>query len=939
MSAFKKVRDFCVKKRAYILALLLPAAILFAAYIVFQVYPFGKRSVLSLDLNAQYVYYYDYMYDVFAGDESLFYSWSRNLSGEFMGIIGYYLASPFSLIVWLFPRKMITEGLLTMMIAKAAAAGLSCCFLLKKHRGYGDLTSVLFSVMYALCGYFVVQTMNPMWLDGVIALPLVVMGIERLCNKKGIALYVLSLLYIFVANFYIGYMTGIFSALYYVYYISSGKSDRTCFGDVCGSVVSFGLSSISAILMSCFMILPVYKSLSNGKFTFTEPDYSPAENFQIADSFLKLFPSTYDTVRMEGLPILYCGTLSLVFAAVYFMSKKEKAREKIAGGALIGLLFLSMYIRPLDMLWHGGQMPNWLPYRYSFMVSFLIVLFGAQAFENKKIGARGIGAAFAVLLAMLLYSDYNAGHDYYDTTLIIVIPLCVLAVVCILAYALKKRGGRVLTIALAVVVCLECFMNTAMSLYDMHEDIVFSDRSTYLGDIPYSREITDAVHELDDGFYRMEKTYHRTVNDPIALRMYGMSHSSSTLNSKSISLLGDLGFSSREHYTRYDGATVLTDDIFGVKYVLSKYKCYVPYIETVDVDNQLDVTVYKNADALGIAYLADREIEYWDYSDGSAQLRTEKESPFIIQNALAGKLVGKEIEVFKEITETEFDSSNIKLGSTTDAHTSCRKKNENDDASITFTVTMPQGGALYMYLPTEYERETYLYVNGDYVSPYFRYENYGIKYIGTFDEGEEVSVKLELRDDAVYYKTAEFYYADSAAMAQFQSVMSAMNDSTELVRESGSRIRLNVNAVEDSALFTTIPAEEGWSVYIDGKRAELGKTMNDALLCVDVPAGEHEIVLVFFPAGLKVGLVLTACGAVLFAAMLIFMRLMRRQEQGLQPLLPVSEPLRAQENPLLGTELSEQLRESANKLSAAGTSAEVQGAQLVNIDESDLDNL
>lgn len=920
-----KVRDFCVQKRAYILALLLPAVILLAAYVVFQVYPFGKRSVLSLDLNAQYVYYYDYMYDVFAGDESLFYSWSRNLSGEFMGIIGYYLASPFSLIVWLFPRKMITEGLLAMMLAKAAAAGISCCFLLKKHRGYSDLTSVLFSVMYALCGYFVVQTMNPMWLDGVIALPLVVMGIEKLCDKKGISLYVLSLLYIFVANFYIGYMTGIFSALYYVYYIASGKSGRKCVGDVCGSVVSFGLSSISTILMSCFMILPVYKSLSNGKFTFSEPDFSPAENFQIADSFLKLFPSTYDTVRMEGLPILYCGTLALVFAAVYFMSRKESAREKIAGGALLGLLFLSMYIRPLDMLWHGGQMPNWLPYRYSFMVSFLIVLFGAQAFENKQIGARGIGGAFAVLLGMLLFSDYNAGHEYYDTTLIIVIPLCVLAVVCVLAYALKKRGGKAAAIALSVVVCLECYMNAAMSLYDMHEDVVFSDRSTYLGDIPYSREITDAVHEMDDGFYRMEKTYHRTVNDPIALRMYGMSHSSSTLNSKAISLLGDLGFSAREHYTRYDGATVLTDDIFGVKYVLSKYECYVPYTETVEVENELGVTVYKNSDALGIAYLADRGIEYWDYSDGSAALRTEKQSPFEIQNNLAAALSGsEECAVFKPISEVAFDSENIKVGSTTDAHKSCRKKVEDDDASISFRVTMPDSGALYMYLPTEYERETYLYVNDSYVSPYFRYENYGIKYIGTFDEAEEVDIRLELQDEAVYYKSAEFYYADSAALSQFQSKMTAMNAQTELVRKSGSRILLNVSAQEDSALFTTIPAEEGWTVYIDGQRAEPAKALNDALLCVDVPKGEHEIVLVFFPAGLKVGLVLMACGIVLFAAMLVFMRFMRREEQA-----NTAAANGEMANAFARTELSQQLRESASKLSAAGESAEIQGAQLV----------
>ena len=129
-----RVRKAIFDSRAYWLSFLLPVVILFGAYIVFQVWPFG--SVLSLDLNAQYVYYYDYMYDVFAGDESIWYSWSRNLSGEFMGIIGYYLASPFNLLVWIFPREWITEGLMTMMLAKAGAAGLTCALL------FGDVGAV-----------------------------------------------------------------------------------------------------------------------------------------------------------------------------------------------------------------------------------------------------------------------------------------------------------------------------------------------------------------------------------------------------------------------------------------------------------------------------------------------------------------------------------------------------------------------------------------------------------------------------------------------------------------------------------------------------------------------------------------------------------------------------------------------------------------------------
>lgn len=865
--------------RAYWLSFLLPVAILFVSYIIFQVWPFGERSVLSLDLNAQYVYYYDYMYDVFDGKESLFYSWSRNLSGEFMGIIGYYLASPFNLLVYMFPREWITEGLLTMMLAKAGASGLACAFFLRRHRGFSRMTTVSFSVMWALCGYFVVQTMNPMWLDGLIALPLVAAGIERICDKRKFLLYVLSLEYIFAANFYIGYMVGIFSALYFVWYLASGRSANKHFGEYCGATLMFGAGSVVAILMSCFMILPVYKSLSNGKFAFSEPDYSLAENFNIADIFIKLFPTEYDTVRMEGMPILYCGTLALVCAVMYFTCRRFTSRERISSAVFIGVMVLSMYVRPVDMMWHGGQMPNWLPYRYSFMISFLLIVFGAQTFENlraskpaSRVRGRSFGTAFIILLAMLLYADLANDGNCYDPVLTIGVPLAVLGVVLILAWVYRRYGAKKpVYIALAAFVCAEAGLNTARSLFQMHDDIVFSTRESYRWDIPLTREVTEQIHDMDDDFYRMEKTFHRCVNDPIALRMYGMSHSSSTLNAKSISLLKSLGFSGREHYTRSDGATMLTDDIFGVKYILATDSSTVPYTQTVPVQTDTAIKVYKNDNAFGMAYLANGDIIGFEPNEYS---------PFQLQNQLAAMLSGlKSSAVFKAIDDIEFDSENIKIGSTTDAHYSYRKINEDSNAWIEYTVTAQADGPVYMYLPTKYERETQLYVNEVYRGNYFLYENYSIEYLGTYKKGEEFTVKLKLLDKALYFTNAWFYYIDTEALERFDSCMQQMNSGTTLTRTGGCTLELTVDAAEDCALFTTIPSEEGWTVTIDGVKTDLETCMSDSLICVPVTAGKHKIVLSFFPAGLSAGLVLTALGVFGLAAMFSVCRLISRSDE------------------------------------------------------------
>ena len=125
-------------------------ALTYLAYALFGMYPFGPESVLCLDLNGQYVYYFEAIRDAFWGDGSIFYNWSRNLSGEFFGIIGYYLASPFTLIVILLPRTMILGSLLIMQLCKLGTAAVTFCYFLQKSRKLKPLHALLFSMMYAM---------------------------------------------------------------------------------------------------------------------------------------------------------------------------------------------------------------------------------------------------------------------------------------------------------------------------------------------------------------------------------------------------------------------------------------------------------------------------------------------------------------------------------------------------------------------------------------------------------------------------------------------------------------------------------------------------------------------------------------------------------------------------------------------------------------------
>ena len=857
----------------------IPCLILLIAYFIFGVYPFGSESVLSLDLNGQYVYYYDYMYDVFAGEESVFYSWNRNLSGEFMGIIGYYLGSPFNFLVWMFPRNMITEGLLTMMVTKVGAIGLCTAVYLSRGKGFGKLTTIVFSASYALCSYTMVQTMNPMWLDGVMILPLVVYGIEKLIDEGKFVMCVISLVYAFVTCFYIGFMIAIFSAIYFLYYavVSHKKGLARLF---IGRGMLFTAVALVSAMISSYMLIPVYHALSYGKFEFSEPDYSSVyTNFDLIEMLDKMFPLTYDTVRMSGLPFIYCGTIVLLLLPCYFFMKKIRGRDRIGGAVIIAILCVSMWICQVDMLWHGGQLPNWLPYRYSFMLSFLMIRFAAEAFENiseiRKKHIAGVAVAwFAVLLLIEKTDNYldDISRDTMDSMQVILPAMFILLVIAAVLVQFKdKFNKKHICIIFTIVISLEIFANTFVQLLRQDWDIVYSTRPSYVDVIVPTREVVDEIKAEDDGFYRIEKEYHRTVNDPMACGMYGLSHSSSTLNSKPIELLARLGFSARSHYTRSSGGTEVTNSLFGVKYILT---C--PDNSTANIESKDNITVTKNEYAMPLAYLVDDDV---------ADLELSATEPLANQNELLQYMLkGRQLltsdrvktEYFSRIIDdVDLELTNVTQGKTTDGHHSFKKKQDGLNTEIVYTFEMPESSALYMYLPSKYERTVNVWLNREvFLGTYFEGDNNSIMKIGEFKQGEMVTIGLTLTRDDLYFREAQFLYCDHEAITTDLSALKAKNTETVVERVSPTELKISVNAQKDDMLFTTVPVEKGWTVKLDGKEIEYVEVL-DALIGVELTPGEHIIEMSFTTAGYPMAIIITVSGVVIFAAMIVVYRLLQ----------------------------------------------------------------
>ncbi len=843
-------------------AFFLPLLINWIVFIIRGVYPFGDKSVLVLDLNGQYVYFFEAIKDVFQGQASPFYSWYRALGGEFSGIYAYYVASPFSLITLFFGENGMTEALLAMTLLKVGSMGLSFGIYLHNSRPSKPVYVITFSTMYALMSYAVVQANNTMWIDSLIYLPLIALGIEQICNSGKFLLYTVTLALSFISNFYIGFMMAIFCTLYFFYYYIS-KYPMKNFQRFFFAFYKWLICSVAAAGVACVIILPTYYSLQFGKNDFSSPSYEFKSKFDFIKIFTQMLPNSYDTVRPEGLPFIYCGVLSLILLPVYFVTGRIKGREKVMSGIILALMVFSFTASTVDLFWHGMQRPNWLNYRYSFMFCFLVLIFAYEALRFLNENSIRTVAGCAGVIGLLVIFVQTMDIEYLDDIFCIWFTVILLGVFIALIWGVCKKNYKGAAAVLCAVVCLEMFLNGIYDMFMLHDDVYYSDRPSYVTFMERWTPIVEEVQNRDQTLYRMEKTVHRKVNDNMRLQIRGITNSTSTLNASVITLLNKLGYASKSHWSRYAGGNPVSDSLLGIKYVLTNRQTladqYTFWFDKIDPTSDTDAKLYayKNEYALPIVYGVSPDILDYDITE-------DYSAPDVLNSVICGML-GHNTYVFRAVSDPEVTTSGVTIGSA-EGHHKYSSKDSSNPGYVQYDFKADRTGDIYFHLPSKYPREVTLQVAAyaDGASPsytpkgsYMGNETHTIFNLGHFDEGENVSVRVKLKKEDIYfYKNQDYlFYFDEEA---FKKAFTELNESGLNVTDfNDTNIKGTVNVKPgDTAMFTSIPYDEGWTVKVDGKKVELKKTLN-SLLAFDIPEGEHTVELSYAPQGFWLGL--TVC--------------------------------------------------------------------------------
>ncbi len=907
----KSFRQWLYEHRIYLLVFIIPFALMYVVYAVFKVHPWGDNSVLVLDLNGQYIYYYEALRDAFWGDGSFIYSWNRNLSGEMFGIFAYYLLSPFMLIICLLPRTMMCGAIELVQLLKIGAAAVTFAFFIRKSFKPKNTTVVIFSTCYALMTYMVVELMDLMWLDGLIYLPVICFGVSKLVDKGRTLYLIIPLALMFIAHFYIGYMVGIFTGFYFLYYLFATKTKLNA-SAVIKRILKFAFSAIIAVMLACIVIIPVYKSLSLGKLEFSAPDFSLKSQFNVLDFFTKLFPMSYDTVRPEGLPMIFCGTLTLIMTPLFFLNRKIRLKQKFGLGALAVILFISMYIAPADIAWHGFQVPNWLPYRYSFAFSFVILLMAVNTFERLDgISLKAVGGTVFGLICFLVYCETidmvsftTVSEKTLDDGTIssriggIWFSAIMLAAYFILIAMLKKKNKKWVSVIIAGVVFAELYLVSYDTLEKIDTDVAYSKYTSYESYMSDMRDIVDTIQSSDESFYRMEKTFDRTVCDPIGMGYAGISHSSSTMNTKALLFLRNLGYGYGGNFTCYNGSTYLNDSLFGLKYIIGKdddlWSSYcgtkienIPesYTKVRDfkIANELEngtVTQYENPYALSVGFQADI---------GVCRIELDNSNPFENQNVVfnsitANSSLSQTTPILNPLKYTVAEYYNVESEPYGDLTRYYNSGEENSESHIDYLIRVENEGPVYIYFPTTYEKscniwyydenefQQYIAENDtepamDFAGSYFEGDDYKILNLGEFEAGKTIRLRVTINKEA-FWTSELFYTIDFSA---FTEAVNAIKQNELNVTEYTDRSLKGTIEISGSnkVMLTTIPYEEGWKITVDGKKAEAVCAF-DSMTAIKLDEGSHTIEMTFMPDYFIIAVIISLAGLVICLVISVF---------------------------------------------------------------------
>ncbi len=887
-----------VARNIYVwLAFLIPFVLMVTAYGVMSVSPFGDKQILVTDNWHQYFpFLADMQYKLQHG-ESLFWSWAVGGGVNYFSLMSYYLASPLNFLSVFIPAEWLREFLMFSVCLKIGLAGSFTALFLRSVYKRNDPAIIMFGTSFSFCAFLIGYYWNTIWLDTVCIFPLCALGLVKLLTENKFRLFTVSLALCMLTNYYIGFFVCIFVLLIFAAYSIVHWHG---FRNFVENLIKTGFFSLIALGLTLFFLLPAFFALQNTHASASSFPSTFAINIGGTNDLfgvLKALKSitgnlanfTSPAIKAaDAIPNVSCGAVTVFFGFLYLTCPKIKTKEKIVALCLILFMFLSCIIRQLDYIWHGFHFTNMIPYRFTFLISFVIIAMAFKAFKYID-SINVIGAIIASLLSysVLALEINDPGIEkmfgterasWVTPTLVVFGCIIAFTAVLVILYAKrvfpsKKMGKTILTIALTVVVIAQ---SAATGICGVIVTTVTTTREYPRGEektaylVNYMKEREADTPEM----WRAEMTSTQTLNDGALNHYHGLSMFNSMANEKMTIFfenMGLMGWKGGNRYTYAESSPF--DNLFmNLKYLVSRDGHIHNTYDMAEVCAKENEKLFENTHYLPMGFVTDSKLADW-----KAIVDENEYNPFEQQNDFFRRATGidKDLNTRLEVaSQGHTDSSKFTVNKTAYGTYSFSCTDSSVKPHVKWNYIAPEDGLYVMYASIKDGEDVAVYQNDREQTQKYGMARPYVAPIGYFKKGDKISVYADLKagSGGKARVFVDLFNKDVFEEGYAKLSQSVMN-TTEL---TASSMKGEIDAKQDGLFYTSIPYEEGWTAVVDGEKVDI-TPVGDAALAFPVTKGNHTIELTYYPKGFWPGFAISMVCLIVFAGMCVMIYIFKKR--------------------------------------------------------------
>lgn len=797
-------------KKKYIVTSIVILGVLSVIFFIKGYYPFGSQSIIWSDMHEQITAMYYHFYDSIYNSKSLFVDFNSGGAINFVGVLAYYILSPFTLIILFFPRELIDNAVSIIVALKILLSGLTCLYFISKtFNKIDDNYKIILSLLYAFSSYSLTLYIITPWIDIVYLFPMLLLGLKKLLDLESSKLYIITLSISLICSFYITFIVLlfiIFSSFLYLYIFKKENIKKAIF--------HLGVATIISILIASVILIP----------SFIQIFASQRASINLTEIVNSKFGPLSDKIAY-----LFGSTILIVFSLLILLNFKKHKKFTIFLFLNLLLLGLPLIIEPINKMWHFGSYVYFC-YRYGFIIVLFLIIGAGYYLTNldsmkkypiivsKIIPLLLLIITFIVMFVIfykyrfrifLAIDSLTFTRDKIALLSLFFVSLLIFITVLILFFTNKKENN--FTIIFLYIITISQILFNAYFYFNKYDSNYLNNQYNWM------EEIYD-INLLKDKYYVKETNRILISNYGMVSDIRTFSNFTSLVDKTNYETMIMLGYDSYGNDTEAIGGNLFTDIILAQKYIISDREIddfYYNYAN--DIDNYLYIYEFSN---LPFGFVINN-------NSSIKNAKNSMEASNIIYNSITNNDNIFDIEKLDALENKYFISGKKRLYLDIDFNINNKRNNYN-----LFDIYV-NGNLLYQSIPNTNRN--------------------GTLYLGEFLD-EEVEIKIvSLKENNI--KDINLGILDLQKIDDFLNNYGKNVD----IEFNHNKMIISTNGNNNDLLFLPI-------TYLDNYKCSTHEIFRvyDNFIGIKLHDGENIIEISFIPKGFIIGIIISFIGIVFF---------------------------------------------------------------------------